>query len=115
VAPAVVEARRARVLDIHLLPAVLSDVGDVHAPWSNAKRTDSAGRAPRSRAALPAVGKRIVGRDAVRVTAIDVDPQHLAEQLVRILRAVAGSPPDPPSPMPIHSFPSGPNITSPPL
>ena len=101
IAPAVVAAAAIRRLVVDLLERVLADVADDQRAGAAARRIVEA-VAPRiaqaerpdfrPRRNRPAADERIVGRHLIagrmRVGHVDVDAQHLAEQLLRILRAM---------------------------
>ena len=75
-----------------LLPRVLAHVSDPQIPGLRVEREpERVPQADRVDLRSPAaVRVRVVGRDSVRVAGVHVDPQHLAEQLVRVLGAIAG-------------------------
>src|SRR5688572_18815397 len=91
----VVDAAAIRRDSVHFLEAILADIGDVHHTTRAVE-----GKAPRiaqpqrpdltSRSLL--AGERIAGGNDVRVTAIDVDTENLAEQRVTILAVSKGVP-----------------------
>src|SRR5206468_9409396 len=93
-APAVVLPSRARGrLEVHLLPLVLTDVGDkeipelpVEAEPPRVAETVRPDLGPRARRAPEGVGRR----DHVGSGAVHVDAEDLAEELTEILGAVAG-------------------------
>src|SRR5439155_18303005 len=93
-APAVVLASRARGrLEVHLLPLVLTDVGDeeipelpVEAEAPRVAETERRDLGPRARRAPEGVGCR----DRVGSGAVHVDAEDLAEELTEVLGAVAG-------------------------
>src|SRR2546428_4642170 len=99
-APAVVLAPRARGrLEVHLLPLVLTDVGDeeipelpVEAEPPQVAETVRPDLGPRARRAPEGVGRR----DRVGSGAVHVDAEDRAEELTEILAPGAGRPPPPP-------------------
>ena len=121
VVPAEVGALGARhgASESDLLPDVLADVTDRGRPCPVEREPPrvAAGRTPRSRPSRRVADERVVGGTAYGLRAGAVDPQHLAEQPVEVLPvAVRVAAPAPyRRPVAVHSMPSGPNCSCPPL
>src|SRR6266480_1675567 len=88
--PAVVQAALARWLDVDLLPRALSNVADVQKASRAIEREAPWVPQPDRPDLLRATARRewIACRDPIRVAAVHVDPQQLAQQGIGALRAV---------------------------
>ena len=103
IAPAVIPAAPIRRLVVDLFPRALTDVGDDERAGPAARRIVEAVAPGVPQAEAPdlgvrhnrhAVEERVVGRHAIAgqigIRHADVDAQHLAQELRRILRAIFG-------------------------
>src|SRR5439155_24000036 len=90
--PTIVEPGRVHGLDVHLLPSVLADIRDVEQPAGRVERiAPRVAQAQRPDLRSPtSVLERIARGNRIRVTAVYIDPQQLAEQRIGVLGPVLG-------------------------